>query len=121
LRHTRVNGAQQPENVCQEGILYCGTPLPGDALEVPNPVVLVEILSPSNALQDLRDKLEGYFRVPSIAHYLIVDPDKRMIIPHARGSRDVIATRLVGEGALRLDRPGIEIAAADVLGAPPAP
>jgi Uma2 family endonuclease len=52
-------------------LVYCGQPLPGDAIEVPSPVVVVEILSPGNAMKDLRDKLLGYFEVPSIVHYLI--------------------------------------------------
>jgi Uma2 family endonuclease len=47
----------------------------------------------------LRDKLQGYFRVPSIQHYLIVDPDKRLFIYHARGEADAVATRIVSEGA----------------------
>lgn len=98
-----------------DALVYCGEPLPGDALEVPSPIVVVEILSPSNAMQDLRDKLQGYFRVPSIKHYLIVDPDKRLIIHHARGDGDVIATRIVSDGLLRLDPPGIELSAADLL------
>jgi len=101
-----------------DALVYCGHPLPGDALEVPNPVVVVEILSPSNAMKDLRDKLVGYFRVPSIMHYLIVDPDKRLIIHHARGGGDVIATRIVSDKSLRLDPPGIEMAVADIF--PPA-
>ena len=96
-------------------LIYCGEPLPGDALEVPNPIVVVEVLSPSNALQDLRDKLQGYFRVPSIKHYLIVDPDKRLIIHHARGDGDVIATRIVSDGALSLDPPGMSLLAADLF------
>ena len=65
-------------------------PIAGDALEVPNPVVVVEVLSPGNALADLRDKLQGYFRVASIHHYLIIDPDKRLVIHHTRGHDDVV-------------------------------
>ena len=98
-----------------DALVYCGAPVSGDALEVPNPVVVVEVLSPSNAMQDLRDKLQGYFRVPSIKHYLIVDPDKRLIIHHARGDGDVIATRIVSDGELSLDPPGIALLAADLL------
>ena len=60
-----------------DALVYCGQPLPNDEREVPNPIVVVEVLSPSNAMKDLRDKLVGYFRVQSIRHYLIVDPDKR--------------------------------------------
>src|SRR5277367_1632222 len=52
-----------------DAMVYCGEPVSGDALEIPNPVVVFEVLSPGNAMTDLRDKLQGYFRVASIAHY----------------------------------------------------
>src|SRR5262245_6765396 len=93
-------------------LVHCGDPLPDDAVEVPNPIIVVEVLSPSNAMKDLRDKLVGYFQVPSIMHYLIVDPDERLVIHHARGS-DAIATRIVRDGSsLKLDAPGLEMAVA---------
>jgi Uma2 family endonuclease len=99
-------------------LIYGGQPLPGDAIEVPNPMVVVEALSPSNAMQVLLHKLVGYFHVPSVVHYLIVDPDSRLVIHHARGS-DAIATRIVSDGrSLTLNPPGIEIAVADFF--PPA-
>jgi Uma2 family endonuclease len=101
-----------------DALVYCGPPLPGDALEVPNPVIVAEVLSPSNALTDLRDKLVGYFQVPSIVHYLIVDPDNRLVIHHRRGEGDAIATRIVSDRPLRLDPPGVELAVADLF--PPA-
>src|SRR6516164_2712529 len=75
-----------------DALVYCGEPVSGDALEIPNPVVVFEVLSPGNAVTDLRDKLVGYFRVASIVHYLIVDPDKHLVIHHARGETDLIAT-----------------------------
>jgi Uma2 family endonuclease len=98
-----------------DALVYCGQPLPGDALEAPNPVVVVEVLSPSNAMKDLRDKLVGYFQVPSIVHYLIVDPDDRLVIHHARGN-DAIATRIVSTGSsLKLDPPGIEMSVGELF------
>jgi Uma2 family endonuclease len=93
-----------------DALVYCGEPVSGDTLEIANPVLVCEVLSPGNAMTDLRDKLRGYFRVASVMHYLIVDPDKRMVIHHARGTADVVATRIVSEGALWLEPPGIEIA-----------
>jgi Uma2 family endonuclease len=91
-------------------LVHCGAPLPDAALEVPDPIVVVEVLSPSNAMKDLRDKLVGYFHVRSIVHYLIVDPDDRLVIHHARGS-EAIATRIVRDGSsLKLDPPGLEMA-----------
>jgi Uma2 family endonuclease len=81
---------------------------------VPNPIVVVEVLSPSNAMKNLRDKLVGYFMVPSIRHHLIVDPDNGLVIHHARGSGDAIATRILNDGSsLNLDPPGLEMAVAE--------
>src|ERR1044072_3301361 len=87
-------------------LVYCGEPLSGDATVVPEPHIVLEVLSPGNAMKDLRDKLQGYFRVPSIRHYLVVDPDKRIVIHHARGGGEDIATRIVSEGSIVLDPPG---------------
>jgi Uma2 family endonuclease len=98
-----------------DALVYCGEPVSADALEIPNPVVVFEVLSPGNAATDLRDKLQGYFRVPSIHHYLIVDPDKRLVIHHARGEADLVTTRIVSDGPLELDPPGIELAVAELL------
>ena len=78
-----------------DALVYCGAALAGlPLLRSSNPIVVVEVLSPSNAMKDLRDKLVGYFLVPSIMHYLIVDPDSRLVIHHARGG-DAIATQIV--------------------------
>jgi Uma2 family endonuclease len=77
--------------------------------------MVFEVLSPGNAMTDLRDKLQGYFRVVSLQHYLIVDPDKALVIHHARGEADAVATRIVSEGALRLEPPGITLAVRDLF------
>ena len=98
-----------------DALVYCGEPVPGDALEIPSPVVVIEVLSPSNAMTDLRDKLQGYFRVPSVQHYVIVDPDKRLVIHHARRETDAVTTRIVSDGAIRLDPPGLVLEVADLL------
>jgi hypothetical protein len=68
------------------------------------------------AVTDLRDKLQDYFRAASIAHYLIVDPDKRIVIHRAGGTGDVVATRIVSEGTVRLDPPRIEITVGELFG-----
>jgi Uma2 family endonuclease len=80
---------------------------------VPNPIVVVEVLSPSTRHIDASAKLAGYFRLPSVRHYLIVDPDRPLVIHHARGEGDTIATRVVTTGTLRLDPPGIDLSIED--------
>ena len=97
-------------------LVYCGEPLPGDALEVPAPVIVIEVLSPGNAITDLRDKLQGYFRVASIQHYLVIDPDKRLVIHHSRRHDDAVTTRIVTAGQIGLDPPGLTLTVTDFFG-----
>jgi Uma2 family endonuclease len=102
-----------------DALVYCGKKLLPSAVEVPNPVVVVEVLSPSTRHIDLSAKLADYFRLPSIAHYLIVDPEKPRIIHHARAIDDSILTRIVNDGTIRLDPPGLELAMPDIYPGPP--
>jgi len=84
------------------------------AVEVPNPLIVVEVLSRSTPHIDLSAKLADYFRVPSIAHYLIVDPEKPRLVHHARSEGDNILTRIITDGAVMLDPSGIRLTLADV-------
>jgi Uma2 family endonuclease len=99
-----------------DALVYCGPEVPNDSLEVPNPVIVVEVLSPGTQMTDMRDKLSGYFTIPGIHHYLIVDPEKQLIIHHARGQGDALQTRLLSAGDLRLDPPGLSTAVAAFFG-----
>jgi Uma2 family endonuclease len=101
-----------------DAVVYCGNKLPSSAVEVPNPVIVVEVLSPSTAAIDHGPKLMGYFSLPSVEHYLILDPERRVVIHHKRGQGDIIETRILSEGAVRLDPPGIEAPVAEMF--PPA-
>jgi Uma2 family endonuclease len=98
-----------------DALVYCGPKLPAAAIEVPDPIIVVEVLSPTTRRIDASAKLAGYFRVASVRHYLIVDLDQRIVIHHRRDADGAIATRIMGEGTLRLDPPGIELAVADVF------
>jgi len=80
-----------------DALVYCGERLAEDALEVPAPVIVVEVLSPSTRHVDAAAKLAGYFSLPSLWHYLIIDPDKRVVIHHRRSGGEEIITRIVRE------------------------
>ena len=58
-------------------------------------------------------KLDGYFSLGSVNHYLILDPDRRVMIHHRRGHAGAIETRVLREGKVILDPPGFE---AQVMG-----
>jgi Uma2 family endonuclease len=94
-----------------DALVRCGPRLPPGSLEVPDPLIVVEVLSPGTAGRDYGDKVDGYFSVPSIQHYLILAPEERRIVHCRRGQGDVIERRLIASGVLRLDPPGLEIAA----------
>jgi Uma2 family endonuclease len=100
-----------------DALVYCGAKIAPSAIEVPNPIIVVEVLSPSTRHIDLSAKLADYFRLPSIMHYLIVDPTKPRIIHHARGAGDTILTRIVSEGHIVLDPPDVQFALADIYSA----
>ncbi len=92
-----------------DALVNCGERVPSKSLYAPNPVIVVEVVSPSSRARDFSGKLADYFRVPSIQHYLIVDLDRRHILHYERAGAEKIMTAIVKGGALRLDPPGIEI------------
>ena len=94
--------------------VYCGERLKGSEIELSNPVIIVEVLSRTTRRVDVSLKLAGYFRLPSVAYYLIVDPTQPLIVHHSRGTRDTILTRILREGVIALDPPGLELALRDI-------
>ncbi len=100
-----------------DALVNCGTPMEDDAVAAPNPVVVVEVLSPGTASADTGGKLADYFQVPSIAHYLIVHPIRRTVTHHRRaGGR--IDTLVVVNGPITLDPPGLTITVEEIYGGP---
>jgi len=90
-----------------DAVVRCGAPLPDDAVLVPDPVIVVEVLSRSTQGRDTGAKLDDYFRAPSVMHYLLVKTERPTVIHHRRGDGNAIATRIVTGGTLRLDPPGL--------------
>ncbi len=92
-----------------DAVVYCGTATVDTSLEVINPVIVVEVLSASTAAQDMGYKRRGYFSLPSVQHYLVADPERRLVLHYARGEGHEQFPRIVSEGSLTLDPPGIEL------------
>lgn len=89
--------------------VFCGPRRPDDAIVLVDPIVVVEVLSQNTAAIDHGPKLSGYFSLPSVEHYLILDPERRVAIHHKRGRGDAIETRVLASGAAKLDPPGFEV------------
>lgn len=97
-----------------DAMINCGPPIPDDAIAAPNPVVIVEVLSPSTRAVDAGGKLADYFKLPSVQHYLLIRPSERDLIHHRRdGER--IETRIVRSGSVALDPPEISLDLAEVF------
>jgi Uma2 family endonuclease len=99
--------------VVPDVLVYCGPKVRRDALAVSNPVIVVEVLSPGTANFVATGKMDGYFKHPSIQHYLVVNADEPLVVHHQRGQNadgnDAWSTRIFSSGRLTLDPPGLDV------------
>jgi Uma2 family endonuclease len=123
-----VHDAGLPCDVCGDGmtvevgdsdyepdaVLYCGDRLPPGSVAVPNPLVIVEVLSPNSSATDRAWKLREYFWLPSVRHYLIVWADRQQVVHHRRDEGGAIATTMLTSGEIGLEPPGIAIAVEEI-------
>lgn len=95
--------AREPDAAVQ-----CGVVQDLESAVLAAPVIVVEVTSPSNVRDDTAAKLVEYFSVASVQHYLIVMPDKRVVVHHQRAGA-VITTVVLSAGELVLDPPGLRV------------
>jgi Uma2 family endonuclease len=81
-----------------------------DGLLVPEPLIVVEVLSPSTRDKDFTVKLAGYAALPTIAQYLLVDTQRRLVVQYHRSpAEQELRTSILRSGTLRLDPPGLDL------------
>lgn len=98
-----------------DALVQCGAPIDEDAISASSPIIVVEVVSPSTRATDTGAKLEDYFRLKSVAHYLIAKTKTRSIIHHQRGVGEEIVTSIVKAGRLVLAPPGIALDIGEVF------
>jgi Uma2 family endonuclease len=98
-----------------DAAVQCGVAISLDSTVLEAPLIVVEITSPSSERDDTGEKLVEYFSVPSIHHYLIVNPAKKVVIHHARAQGGDISTRIASSGAIELTPPGMSVPVAELL------
>ena len=76
---------------------------------VPEPVAVIEILSPSTERDDRGRKKFDYFATPSIRHYAIVEQDERRIDLYTRIETAWLDEVITGDAMLTLSAIGVEI------------
>ncbi len=93
-------------------IIVTCAPLDFSTPRVDEPLIVVEILSPSGEKDDLGRKLYLYMAAGGVRHYLTIPQDAPRIVHHEQ--RDDLpagqfVSGIVGPGPLRLDPPGCTI------------
>ncbi len=87
-----------------------------DAMTVEDPLIVVEVVSPSSEKTDTVDKLAEYFSLPTVRHYVVVWPAEKRLDHHARDEYGVIVKQTLRSGdTLRFDPPGFEVEVVDLL------
>lgn len=98
-----------------DALLNCGEAIAPEAMLAPSPIVIAEVLSPSSRNMDKSVKLAGYFRLKTLVHYLVVDLGRRAVLHYRRDEADAFLLRIVTEGSIRLDPPGLDLALKDAF------
>jgi len=98
-----------PHTAFEPDVVVFAVPMDDHDIIVPKPVIVVEVLSDSTARKDRTIKLDGYFAVPSIKHYLIVDWEEREIVHYRREGSGPAKPVIVRDGILRLDPLGLAL------------
>jgi Uma2 family endonuclease len=91
-------------------VVTCATAIDETARLVPEPVIVVEVASPSTRLADVNDKAEFYGNISSIQHYLVIEQDRRRAVYHGRGPSGGLEPRILRGGEILLEPPGIRLA-----------
>lgn len=92
-----------------DAVVQCGHDWQPDDVLLERPLLVVEVTSPSTRSKDAGAKLAGYLGLESVRHYLLLDPESRVIVHHRKADDSTIATRILHEGTLELDPPGVHL------------
>ena len=98
-----------------DALVYCGTRLGRGEVLVRNPVIVVEVVSPSSARRDRHEKIIGYFNNGSVQHYLVVLIERQLVVHHRREPGGGIHTLIMANGDLSLDPPGLVLPVAEIF------
>lgn len=95
----------------------CGGVVANENRHLPEPIIVVEVTSPSTARFDTFDKLNDYFLMPSIQHYIQINMKRQAVFHHRRQDDGRILSALIRAGSLTLDPPGLTLRIENLLNA----
>lgn len=90
------------------------TPQANDAIEVSDPVVVFEVLSPGTAGDDRTTKLREYQAIPSLMHYALLEQDRVAVTVISRAAGEWRYALLGPDNVLALPEIGVELPVAEL-------
>ena len=99
-------------------LVHCSVKMPTNTTLLLDPVIVVEVLSPTTQHVDVYRKFNGYFRNPAVIHYLIVNSADPSLIHHRRTAEGRIESSHHAGGVLELDPPGLALDLDALFGGP---
>jgi Uma2 family endonuclease len=76
---------------------------------VPEPILVVEVISPSTEREDRGRKKFDYFATPSIRHYAIIEQEARRVDLYTRTGENWTDRIVEGDAVLNLTAIGVEV------------
>jgi Uma2 family endonuclease len=89
------------------------TPVPNDATDVTDPVVVIEVLSPTTLRTDRIDKNREYEATPGIVRYILLEQDAIAAEVYTREAGRWVRSTVTGDGVLAMPEIGVEIPLAE--------
>jgi len=84
------------------------SPLDHSTPVIVEPVIIVEVMSPSSETTDTGLRWLAYRQIPSLRHYLVLAQDQRLVHVHSRAG-DIWRERFAAEGMVELDDPPVRL------------
>jgi Uma2 family endonuclease len=94
-------------------VVSCTALAPGMAT-IPEPVVIVEVLSPSTLEHDRGRKTYDYCRIDSVREIVLVSSEQRHVVVWRRRGAKWEVENLIGDAALELEAVGVTMAMAAI-------
>lgn len=89
------------------------TPVPNDAQEITDAVVVIEVLSPTTARIDRIEKNREYEAAPSIRRYILLEQDAVAAEVYTREDHRWLRSTVTGDGILVMPEIGLELPLAE--------
>ena len=90
------------------------TPLEADMSTIPQPTIVIEVLSPTTAEHDRGGKLFDYRRIESVQEIVLVASEQRHVEVWRRRGAKWEVEDLIGDAALELEAVGVAIPFAEI-------